>query len=158
MSRHQLLQKGCKGIGFWLLQKIWHVQQPSQLVVRVGWAYFQFSQTDSVETEVLLSPCLDRLYSNQLCMNSITTEKLGTKGKNSKVYRIPCKQTSISKTQLHTVRSRLAGVWYQNNNGTGRQSGEERAAGKGRTGQSVRNGLTGIREAEAEILVRDRKL
>lgn len=101
LSRHQLFQlgkEGCKGNGFGLLQKIWHVQQPSQLVVRVAWAYFQFSQTDSVETEVLLSPCLDRLYSNQLCMNSVATEKLGTKGKSSKVYRNSGKQTSISKT------------------------------------------------------------
>lgn len=137
---------------------IWHVQQPSQLVVHVAWAYFQFSQTDSVETKVLLSPCLDRLYSNQLCMNSIATEKLGTKGKSSKVYRNSGKQTSISKTQLHTASSRLAGVRYQINNSTGRQSGEERAAEKGITGQSVRNGLTEIREAEAEILVKDRRL
>lgn len=109
MSRHQLLQlgkEGCKGIGFGLLQKIWNVQQPPQLVFPVAWAYLQFSRTDSVETEVLPSLCLDRLYSNQLCLNSIATEKLSTKGKSSKVYRNPDKhlKTTVAHSEFKAGR------------------------------------------------------
>lgn len=129
MSRHQLLQLGkerCKGL--WAFVENLECAAASSIGCPCCLGIFSILSDRFCGDGGVLSLCLDRLYSNQLCRNSIATEKLSTKGKSSKVYRNSGKQTNISKTQLHTASSRLAGVWYQNDDSTGRQSTEERAA------------------------------
>lgn len=135
----------CSSLLNWLSVLLGHIFNS------LGPILWRWRCAESMSGQIVLWCCIT------LCRNSIATEKLSTKGKSSKVYRNSGKQTNISKTQLHTASSRLAGVWYQNDDSTGRQSTEERAAWKSITGQSLRNGLTGIRDAEAEILV-DRRL